>query len=588
MPQSIPCPTCGNMFLPSGLRFHQKVCEKRQREAMTRCPYCSVEIQQGALDSHLASCKAARRAHDQGRIGGGCPKATSGAGGRQFPPETLADGRVRCVCCGRFFTASRVHQHTAICSRLRQARPASLGGVRTQLPERVYNAAAARTTVKDGFDRQRVRLFIPRYMAESSGVLVRCAGVARRIGSRATATVRPWVVLGVPRHARPEEIKEAYRRLAKEWHPDRHPEATKVEAEARFKAIAEAYETLTKPWKRRQPGKQLALANATNWRTRHRELVAAARAGRGVGGQSGAPAPFGGHSGLAGDDGSPDSDSRVPCPHCGRRFGQMQAERHISKCVSIFNKPKPPPQLRQQGGRQQEEPRSPFKRSQLPQRSPSRMHASPARPPSTLHGGDLGPGCEVRVHGLVAAPQLNGSYGILHSFDEANERWTVLIGGQRSEAKAIRSENLQFVKGRLNPGEQPWASKTQQSPPQQRASAPAALAPGVSVRLEGLVNTPALNGADGVLRFFDGQAGRWYVDLDSGESKAVRPDNLKVIAEGAYWPSSNSPRQGARTDGRGADSKLPPVLSSRGVFKGPQKAKSAGEYVGNGRLGRTH
>lgn len=29
---------------------------------------------------------------------------------------------------------------------------------------------------------------------------------------------------------------------------------------------------------------------------------------------------------------APELDDRIPCPHCGRRFGQQQAERHIPRC----------------------------------------------------------------------------------------------------------------------------------------------------------------------------------------------------------------------------------------------------------------
>jgi hypothetical protein len=35
--------------------------------------------------------------------------------------------------------------------------------------------------------------------------------------------------------------------------------------------------------------------------------------------------------------------SLVPCPFCGRRFGEQQAERHIPKCKNTINKPAPPP-----------------------------------------------------------------------------------------------------------------------------------------------------------------------------------------------------------------------------------------------------
>ena len=48
--------------------------------------------------------------------------------------------------------------------------------------------------------------------------------------------------LGLPRRARADEVRAAYLRLARELHPDRHPDDS--EAVARFQPIASAYELL--------------------------------------------------------------------------------------------------------------------------------------------------------------------------------------------------------------------------------------------------------------------------------------------------------------------------------------------------------
>jgi len=48
-----------------------------------------------------------------------------------------------------------------------------------------------------------------------------------------------YEILGVTKTASAEEIKKAYRKLALEWHPDRHKD-NKEEAEKKFKPINEA------------------------------------------------------------------------------------------------------------------------------------------------------------------------------------------------------------------------------------------------------------------------------------------------------------------------------------------------------------
>jgi DnaJ-class molecular chaperone len=62
------------------------------------------------------------------------------------------------------------------------------------------------------------------------------------------ATQTPYEVLGVKPDASPDEIRSAYRQLAKQLHPDLNP--GKPEAEARFKNVTAAYDLLSDADKR--------------------------------------------------------------------------------------------------------------------------------------------------------------------------------------------------------------------------------------------------------------------------------------------------------------------------------------------------
>src|SRR5262249_23914810 len=97
----------------------------------------------------------------------------------------------------------------------------------------------------------------------------------------------PYKVLGVPRDAPDEEIRRAYRKLAKELHPDLNP-TNHAAAEERFKKVSAAYEIVGDPGKRRQYDRGEIDANGEQRRGFHGSHAGAGRVGgregRGAGG----------------------------------------------------------------------------------------------------------------------------------------------------------------------------------------------------------------------------------------------------------------------------------------------------------------
>lgn len=76
-------------------------------------------------------------------------------------------------------------------------------------------------------------------------------------------------VLGVSRQASEREIKSAYRKQAKKYHPDAHPGDR--ECESRFREITEAYTILSDPQKRRRYDEELDIRPQKNTKENYTE-----------------------------------------------------------------------------------------------------------------------------------------------------------------------------------------------------------------------------------------------------------------------------------------------------------------------------
>lgn len=110
-----------------------------------------------------------------------------------------------------------------------------------------------------------------------------------------------------------------------------------------------------------------------DWRVEHENFVAAMRAARNakkLGAAAPPPPP------------SIPDPSFIPCPHCGRRFNQTAAERHIPNCANTINRPKPPPSRGSAGSG------AGLLRTAMPVGSP----ASPSGIPRPKTGGSTRPG----------------------------------------------------------------------------------------------------------------------------------------------------------------------------------------------------
>ena len=142
-----------------------------------------------------------------------------------------------------------------------------------------------------------------------------------------------YEVLGVSKGATDDEIKKAFRKLAKQYHPDLHP--NDKEAEAKFKEVNEAYEVLSDPSKKAKYD-QFGFAGVDP------SYGAGAGGGGGFGGFGGFgdvgdifDSIFGAFGGGGGRGSNPNAPRRGSDIEVGAAISFMEACKGISKTIKV-------------------------------------------------------------------------------------------------------------------------------------------------------------------------------------------------------------------------------------------------------------
>jgi len=120
-------------------------------------------------------------------------------------------------------------------------------------------------------------------------------------------------------------------------------------------------------------------------------------------------------------------------------------------------------------------------------------------------------GSIVRLRGLSATPDLNGTEGRIVGFSVEDQRWQVILSN--GSGKLLKSEHIECLADLLA------TRKTK-----------TCYCPGMIVRIVGLTSRPDLNGQEGKLLELDDEDGRWRVVMRDGSGLSLRPTSLELVA----------------------------------------------------------
>lgn len=327
-----------------------------------------------------------------------------------------------------------------------------------------------------------------------------------------------YKILGLPRDAKPKDIKKAYRKLAIKWHPDKNP-GDKV-AEEKFKQISEAYEVLSDESKR----KQYDLG------------------GNPFGGMGGGGNPFGGGGGAQHFSfGNSGSDPR-------EIFKMFFGEEGEDPFAALFGGGSGggfPGGMRMHMGGSGDPFQSfgfggnsafggsPFGGMQRQQR----QHRDRV--------GILKSGTAVYIHSLNGAKQHNGRIGKVKFYDDSKGRYTVDVGLE-SGPLALRSSNIQQLIQNVEivgiASKPEYNGKLGNISSYKDGRLIVQVAGGRAMALKGdkiivpngtrvtlqNLSTEKYNGIQGNVLEYDRTAGRYTVQTSGGQNIRVKRENCKL------------------------------------------------------------
>lgn len=138
--------------------------------------------------------------------------------------------------------------------------------------------------------------------------------------------------------------------------------------------------------------------------------------------------------------------------------------------------------------------------------------ASASQAVARVESSEFAVGCQVRVIGVQARPELNKQVGVIDGWDDVDSRWRVCL--ESGPQLLLRRVNLQPVAVDVAP--EPSSGHT--------------IVPGARVRVCFLHTATSLNGEEGTALLWNGDEQRWRVRLDDGSGKMLHASNLLLLS----------------------------------------------------------